>query len=448
MIKKIVYFFSLVIFVSVIFFSFKIISGKYDKQNELILKIKEAIPKKLENHLRNLVYDLRRFLIEDELQKIQAAKISQGLNGELISTKKIFTELSKTEFNMKEFFLPFERLDLSYGWKSIINAKRAHYLDTAGDKTIVVSGKGDFIFFETKNFFSKKLDQKIISSNLDDFIKNENFEFVGLRDLLIDEDNLYLSVILQDKDKKYTLAIINAKLDYKKLKFQFFFKTELLLTDYSIGSGGRIVNYGKDKFLFTIGHLDLKDKIQSKENLAGKIISINKSDQSYEILSLGHRNQQGLFYFKNIKNNEFVINSEHGPKGGDEININNLNKQKLYNFGWPISSYGTNYDGTNPFKLNHKDYGYEEPLIYFTPSIGISEISVRNIKDSNFIFASSLRAHSIYIVETNEEFSKVINKDRLNLGNRIRDIKFVPSLKGFIVILENIPSIGFIQSNS
>ena len=96
---------------------------------------------------------------------------------------------------MKEFFLPFERLDLSYGWKSIINAKRAHYLDTAGDKTIVVSGKGDFIFFETKNFFSEKLDQKIISSNLSDFIQNEKFEFVGLRDLLIDEDNLYLSVI-------------------------------------------------------------------------------------------------------------------------------------------------------------------------------------------------------------------------------------------------------------
>ena len=58
---------------------------------------------------------------------MQAAKISQGLNGELISAKKIFTEFSKTEFNMKEFFLPFERLDLSYGWKSIINAKRAHY---------------------------------------------------------------------------------------------------------------------------------------------------------------------------------------------------------------------------------------------------------------------------------------------------------------------------------
>ena len=62
---------------------------------------------------------------------------------------------------MKEFFLPFERLDLSYGWKSIINAKRAHYFDTVGDKTIVVSGKGDFIFFETKNFFSEKVSKNM-----------------------------------------------------------------------------------------------------------------------------------------------------------------------------------------------------------------------------------------------------------------------------------------------
>ena len=46
MIKKIIYFFSIVIFISFIFFSLKIISGKYDKQNEFILKIKEAIPKK------------------------------------------------------------------------------------------------------------------------------------------------------------------------------------------------------------------------------------------------------------------------------------------------------------------------------------------------------------------------------------------------------------------
>ena len=117
----------------------------------------------------------------------------------------------------------------------------------------------------------------------------------------------------------------------------------------------------------------------------------------------------------------------------------------MLNFGWPIASYGINYDGSNPFKATHKEHGYQEPLTYFTPSIGISEISVQNNDDYNTIYASSLRAHSIYVIKTNKKFTKVINKDRIILGNRIRDIKYIKSLGGNIVILENTPSIGFIK---
>ena len=56
----------------------------------------------------------------------------------------------KIKYFLREYFLPFERLDLSYGWRAIQNAKRAHYLDIVDDKIIVVSGKGEFIYFETK----------------------------------------------------------------------------------------------------------------------------------------------------------------------------------------------------------------------------------------------------------------------------------------------------------
>ena len=153
--KKIIYFVVLAIFIVTLTFSYKIISGKYDKQNEFILKIKETIPKEFKVYLRNLIYDLRYVLIQNEVERTQKIKIDQGLNGDLINEKKVYTELDKKEFIFKEFFLPFDRLDLSYGWKSIVNAKRAHYLDTDDDKTIVVSGDGNFIFFETKNFLSK-----------------------------------------------------------------------------------------------------------------------------------------------------------------------------------------------------------------------------------------------------------------------------------------------------
>ena len=205
------------------------------------------------------------------------------------------------------------------------------------------------------------------------------------------------------------------------------------------------MRFGYNKLLFTIGHLDFLDEIQDPNHLAGKIISIDKHDKSFELVSLGHRNHQGLFYFNDKLENKFIISSEHGPKGGDEINVNNLKNDKVINFGWPIASYGINYDGSNPFKNSHEKYGFKEPLINFTPSIGISEISVVSDIDSNTIYASSLRAKSIYIVKTNKGFSEVMNLDRLIFDHRIRDLKYEEALGGFLVIFENTHQLGLLK---
>ena len=233
---------------------------------------------------------------------------------------------------------------------------------------------------------------------------------------------------------------------YINENYDFFFKTNLKFKKFSIGTGGRIVRFGYNKLLFTIGHLDFLDEIQDPNHLAGKIISIDKHDKSFELVSLGHRNHQGLFYFSDKLENQFIISSEHGPKGGDEINVNNLKNDRVINFGWPIASYGINYDGSNPFKNSHEKYGFKEPLVNFTPSIGISEISVVSDIDSSTIYASSLRAKSIYIVKTNKEFSEVTNLDRLIFDHRIRDLKYEETLGGFLVIFENTPSVGFIKA--
>ena len=135
---------------------------------------------------------------------------------------------------------------------------------------------------------------------------------------------------------------------------------------------------------------------------------------------MGHRNPQGLFY---DSVNNLIISTEHGPKGGDEININ-LIDNKIKNFGWPISSYGEHYPGvtkihTNnknlkkflkkaPLHKSHKKYGYEEPLKYFVPSIGISEILKLNQKftDSNayIILASSLDGRSLYYASLDSNY--------------------------------------------
>ncbi len=447
--RKIFYFFLVIVLIISAFFTYKIVSGSYDKQNLIILKIKEIIPIELKKLLRGSVYNLRSIINKEQNEKIQQTKLKQGLNGNLIQSKIIKSEIESKKFLVREFFLPFKRLDLDYGWRAIKNSKRAHYLEVIDDKTLVVSGEGEFIYFETKNFNSDKLNQTMIDSNLDKLILSKNLELIGIRDLLIDDINIYISVILKDSEENYTISILSSKFDTNKLEFEFFFDTALNLNEYSITTGGRIINFKDNQLLFSIGYFGALDEVQNLKHLSGKIISINKLNNSYKIVSLGHRNPQGLFYHKDQEGNQFVLNSEHGPKGGDEINVNNLKNKKLYNFGWPIASYGINYDGTNPFKPSHKDYGFDEPLKYFTPSIGISEISIlENNEDFNTILASSLRAQSIYLLKTNKKFTKVFNTDRLVLDYRIRDLKYVESLDGHIMIFENIPSIGFIKSKN
>ena len=78
--------------------------------------------------------------------------------------------------------------------------------------------------------------------------------------------------------------------------------------------------------------------LKTTDSINGKILKINIKDTSYEIISMGHRNPQGLYY---DKQNNFLVETEHGPSGGDEINIIKLSKNlEENNYGWPLASYG------------------------------------------------------------------------------------------------------------
>ena len=139
--RKFLYIFLSSIIIVSVFFSYIIISDKYDKQNLFILKIKEIVPLKLKNKLKSTIYETRAILNEREIQRLQARKIEQGLSGDLIESKEIKTKSNSVKYNLKEFFLPFKRLDLTYGWRAIENSKRAHYLETRDDKTICCKSK-------------------------------------------------------------------------------------------------------------------------------------------------------------------------------------------------------------------------------------------------------------------------------------------------------------------
>ena len=103
--KKFVYTLILLTLLLTSYFSFKIISDQYDKQNLLILKIKELIPNKLKSNLRNYIYELRASLNQKKIEKLQKDKFEQGLNGDLIKYKEIKSESDSHKYLVREFYL-------------------------------------------------------------------------------------------------------------------------------------------------------------------------------------------------------------------------------------------------------------------------------------------------------------------------------------------------------
>jgi glucose/arabinose dehydrogenase len=417
-----------------------VIDGNYDKQNKVILALKKFVPSKISRKIRDTIFVIPDLKTLNKDLELQVRKFEQDLDGQLFDEKEIKTK--KKIINYKNFFLPFPRLDVRAGYTNPSNSARAHYLEVVGDKILVLSGQGKTIFFEKKNIFEKKLEQEKIQNNINDIMTKNNLTFIGVRDLFVDKNIVYISLISKN-EKGYTFNIYTANLNYKKLDFKIFFETKQFFKEYSVSTGGRIEKFKNDKILFTIGNSGVLGAPQDKNSLLGKIISIDLNTKNYELVSIGHRNQQGIAYDEDLN---LIINSEHGPKGGDEINFNYYKKNSVLNFGFDVVSYGIEYDGTDPYKRPHSDFGFVEPIKYYVPSIGISEIIFLNKEKSflkkNSLFVSSLRAGSLYIYELNDQLDKIESEERINFGNeRIRDIKYDPENNVFFLIFEITPSI-------
>ena len=176
-----------------------------------------------------------------------------------------------------------------------------------------------------------------------------------------------------------------------------------LFTIYPVLDHGlvRVIDYmGDDNAIVQAARVSYgagTKKAQDDNSYFGKVLSISLDDGSYEIISKGHRNPQGLAV---TKNSNFLVETEHGPVGGDEVNIIEVGKNQ--NFGWPISSYGEHYGGKNapetknkyekyPLHKSHSEHGFIEPLKYFNPSIGISQII--GLDNENKYVVASLKAH-------------------------------------------------------
>jgi glucose/arabinose dehydrogenase len=196
--------------------------------------------------------------------------------------------------------------------------------------------------------------------------------------------------------------------------------------------GSRLV-FARDGNLFvTTGERNLKTPSQDLTNHIGKIIRItpdggvpkdnpflNNKDAKPEIWSWGHRNVQGAALHP-VTGKLWL--TEHGPRGGDEINIPEAGK----NYGWPVIGYGVDYSGAKMHEGTHKQ-GMEQPVHYWTPSIAPSG-AMFYTGDlfpawKGNLFTGSLVFSSLYRIELNGE--KVVKEEPLleSLGDRIRDVR-------------------------
>jgi len=347
-------------------------------------------------------------------------------------------------------------------------------LGAIGTAYIDFYNKEKNIFLATYDgiFASSKIDDlenfKKIKSNIRSLINYEKFylhEQYGIKDILIDNTNLYVSFIGKRQNDCYDLRIITSELNENYLNFKLFYQTTDCVdtnNDHGFwahqGAGGRIVKIDNSNLLFSTGDFRNRPLAQELKSDFGKILKINIQNKKTDVVSLGHRNAQGLYYSKKFN---FILSTEHGPKGGDEININIKPFLKVKNFGWPISSYGEHYAKhysdkilkEAPLNKSHKKFGFIEPIKYFDPSIGISQIIPINEEETEFLIGAmgneiKDQDLGIHYIKLNQKRNKIIDHNYTPLNERVRDMIVSKDKKMILIFLETTNSLLILKRSN
>lgn len=255
---------------------------------------------------------------------------------------------------------------------------------------------------------------------------------------------LYLSYTVGSDDKN-ALQVMRAKLSGNQLIQQQIMFTVSPFKDTPVHFAGRMTFLPDNSLLITSGDgFDYREDAQRLNNLLGKVIRINDDGSipannpflsedvdslSNYVFTYGHRNAQAILY---DPSRGVIFSNEHGPDGGDELNI----IQAGVNYGWPVITFGNDYIGgrISPFT----DYpNMQQPLIDWTPSIAPSGMAVHSgelFKALNGdLLISVLKFKEVRWVQM--DGINVVGQASLfkELGQRIRDVRVHPD--GSIYVL-------------
>ncbi|MEH6568990.1 MAG: PQQ-dependent sugar dehydrogenase [Halioglobus sp.] len=252
---------------------------------------------------------------------------------------------------------------------------------------------------------------------------------------------IYLSYTASVESGENQIQLLKARLvDNMLLDPEIIFRALPVVEGLS-NLGGALAIDPIGSIYLSVGEHQSRDNLQSRRSHLGTIIRLNddgsipgdnpfvQHTNSYpEIYSYGHRNPQGMT-IDPTNNSLWAV--EHGPKGGDELNVIRAGK----NYGWPMVSYGTEYDGS-AFAHTGPEGMFEEPLVYYKQSIapaGLLFYSGEKYPDwkDHFLIGSLIGTH-VNLVGLKHG---AIEKERLlgDLKMRIRGLRLSP--EGHITIL-------------
>lgn len=273
----------------------------------------------------------------------------------------------------------------------------------------------------------------------------------GLLDIAVPDDYeqtgwIYFTYSKSFANKSATV-LARAQLENNSLQNWQDILVSLSLENTNYHYGSRIAFDEKGHVYFSIGDRGKRPNAQNLANHAGSILRlnldgsipddnpfINNKNSLPEIWSYGHRNPQGLFYDKNTGR---LWSIEHGPRGGDELNLILAGK----NYGWPIISYGKEYWGpVNVGEGTHKK-GMEQPVKIYIPSIAPGSLLVYSGKAfpnwQGNLFAGALKLrhlNRIILSSKTHSENKAIAEERLlkDINERIRCV--IESPEGWLYL--------------
>jgi cytochrome c2 len=333
-------------------------------------------------------------------------------------------------------------------------AQRGGGIYAFDNKVLIMSYRADFVLYEsgTGERSAARLDIEIdndyerfqeftVRNELNTLRAADEFRFI---DIIYHRESTSPSLLVShhqwhDADECYTLRISRLDLDPDVPLESVSASTEDWKTVYDTTpclsmkdkgdpfagtqAGGRIVLESPNSVLFSVGDHDFdgwnSDHIHAQDPSSdyGKIIRVDIGSGKKSPLAYGVRNPQGLL-IDDVGN---VWETEHGPRGGDELNLINRDS----NYGWPRVTYGAQY-GRSRWPLSetqNSDDGYARPVYAWLPSIGISNlIQVRDFVPewSGDLLVSSLGQKSLHRLRVRD--GRVIFDEPVSVGVRIRDI--------------------------